>query len=756
MRQTIRLPLAEGVERAEGAFVVRPSSFRDLRNVHVRDGRLAIRNGLGQRALVSGVTDILAVHPLRSAQQSLLVCYNSGSREITLRRVAIDPLTLNLTVTVVAGVMWTVPVTAQFPVVSVTDSFGKAYIAHDEPSLALRQPTQVYDPLADTYTDLLYNATPATEVLFRGVQRWLTYVVGWGFGTTSIGPPDDRNRPEILRVSLPGDPSRFRPEFYFILGQRGEPILGAAPIRAGLVVAKEGELHLVVGTSQRDFDSRLIDPNYGTVSGASLIVVQDTAFFWSAEGPRYTTGDASAEIGSALDLRGEIPDELLAQTDFRSCHATYRPDRDEIEWLFPVAGRNQTWGYVLDISGGIRRNAWSYRRYERLVRSSGLLAGNIAFDPGDPSVAPYIVLTSLTANSGSYYSHSAGWTNTNNANLPAGTTVEIWASGGTASFEVAPALPWFKVKDVAASGPTQTDGTILIGEADTAQPWRHLAVRYRLADGTYYAASASANPMDWPANTRQSIAGPARPEVNTTTLAWDGAPEFTTPLEVSWINAASAQLDASTEVEIWGMGSETLGGPGIVPDTWTLERTVSAVGAGQTENGIVIGQQRRHIALRYKRNGRYYAHSQDTNPWLWPAGSRANILLDGPRPVLTFAWDVVGGIDRSPGTLTITLPDASLAPTGTWKLELYRTVWFDGIGYDITAIPTGEWTKVVDNTYSPQPPATVTESVSSISSSYRILYAARLLLGGSPRPASYFSVNPANWPSVSRITVNSL
>ena len=757
MRQTLRLPLAEGLERAAGAFIVKPSSFRDLRNVHIRDGRLVVREGLGQKALVvGGVTDILAVHPLRSASQSLLVCYDSATRAVTLRRVAIDPLTLNLTLTVVSGTMWTIPVTARFPVVSVTDSFGKAFLAHDEPSLALRQDTQVYNPLTDTYTDLLYNSTADTSVLFRGVARWLSYLVGWGFGTTNLGPPDDRNRPEILRVSLPGDPERFRPEFYFSLGQRGEPIMGGVPIRAGFVAAKEGELHLVTGTSQRDFDSKLIDPVYGVVSGASMVVVQDTVFFWSAEGPRYTQGDASVEIGSALDLRGEVPDELLALTDFRSCHGTYRPDREEIEWLFPVAGRNQTWSYVLDISGGVTRTSWSYRRYEQLVRSSGLLAGNIAFDPGDPSVAAYVSLTDLTANADSYYEHTAGWTNHNVANLPAGATVEIWASGGTGAFVVSTALPWYKVKDIAASGATQTDDTTLIGEANTAQPWRHLAVRYRLADGTYFAASASANPMDWPANTRQSLNGPARPEIGSTVVTWDGAANFTTPLRIDWANAASARLDALTEVEIWGMGSETLGGPGVAPDTWTLERTVSASGATQFETGVVVGQQRRHIALRYRRNGQFYTHSQDANPWLWPAGSRHSILLDGPRPVLTFAWDLIGGIDRSPGTLTITLPDASLAPTGTWVLELYRTVWFSGIGYALDAIPVGAWDLVVNATYSPQPPATVSESVSSISSAYRILYAARLRLNGNARPTSYQFANPALWPSVSRLTVNSL
>lgn len=755
-RQLVPVPFAEGVERSDGALLVRASSFRDLRNVHLTGSRMEIRRGIESKALVSGgVTDVLAIHPMRAALQSVVVCYDSATREVTLQRATIDPNTLAVTLTAVPGVLWTIPVTAPFPVVSITDSYGKAYIAHNESSHALRQNTKVFDPSTATWTDLLYDQDPLAPMQFRGVHRWLSYVVGWGYGTPDTGPPDDRNRPEVARVSLPGDPDVFDPNFYFIVGQRGEPVVGAAQTAMGLVFAKESELHLVTGTSQLDFDINMIDPAFGAVTGASMIEVNGRVYFWSAEGPRYTDGSASLDAAVSLDLRGPQPDALLSDADLRSCFAAFRPDREEIEWVFPAAGRNASWAFVLDLKDP-QGSKWHYRPYGQLIRCAGLLAGNVAFDPGDPLVAPYISLTDFDANAGTYYGHNAAWANTNVANLPAGSVVEIWGAAGPGPFEVDAGVPWTLIKSVAASGATQSDASITIGTPGTAQEFRHLAVRYRLADGTYYAAQQSSNPMDWPANTRLTLLAGARPEIANTAAAWGGTPDVTTPITVSWLNDdPDTLLDGGTEVEVWGMGSETLGGPGIAPDEWQLEATVTVSGSSQSQPGVVIGQQRRHVALRYKQSGEYYAHSQHSDPWQWPAASRASLLLDGPRPILSFAWDVVSGIPRSPGTLTITYPDASLAAAGTWEVEIYRAVWDSGKAWLPTAVPSSEWVLESQTTFpGSQPPPSSTLVVSTLNSQFKLIFAARLKRGGSAAPSTYSSSNPSDWPSVSRLIVD--
>lgn len=753
-RELIRLPFLEGLERSSGAFITSPTSFRDLRDVHVQAGAMRFRRGLETKATIAGATDILAIHPMRGAQQSVVVAYDSGSRDVTLYRVTVDPTTLGLALTA-AGALYTLPVAAPFPRVVVTDSFGLAFVAHDEQNVGLRQRTKVYDPSSGLISDLLFNNDAAVPMALRGVRRWLTYIVGWGYGRNVLGPPDERYRPEILRLSQPGDPTRFPQEYYFVVGQRGEPIVAGDGIPAGFVIAKEGELYLLTGTSQLDLDYRLIDPYFGAVSQSACVAVGNGFYFWSAEGPRVTFGEESASIGDALDLRGEVPDSVLAATDYRYTFTVYRPETDEIEWVFPASGLQASWSYVYHRATGSGTPLWHYNKYGAVLRSAGVLAGNINNTVVDPANAPYPTLTAFSLNSGGWYRHTVSWQNNNNAFLPAGAVAELWVCGGAGAFQQSTELPWRKAAEVLVAGATQNKADLDIGTAADGQEYRSVAIRYRLTDGSYYDASQSASPMDWPASSRATLLAPARPELAITAIAWDGVQDYTSPIRVTWSNTGLANLDTGTVVEVWTAGADSLGGDPIAPDVWTKEAEVSASGASQNVPGIIIGQQARHIALRYRIGGAYYAHSQDPDPYNWPAASVAALLLDGPRPYLSFAWDIVNGIPRSPGTLTITMPDATLAPAGTWTLELLRTVWYDGIGYAIDAIPPSAWAPATGpGPWSPRPPLTAqVMDISSLNASFRVLYAARLRLNGTARPASYSSSDPLLWPAISRLTL---
>lgn len=761
-RRVVRLPFVRGLERAASGFLLEPASFRYLSDVHVVDGAMRLRRGMETKGTIgASITDIIGVHPMRGAEQSVVVAYRSDTRDVSLWKAIVDETTMGVTLTS-AGTLYTLPAGTAFPRVVIADSFGLAFIAHDEPTYGFRQATKVYDPAAGTITSLLYNNDGAYPMNLRGARRWLNYVVGWGYGKGIVGPPDQRSRPHWVRLSMPGDPTRWRPEYFLEAGQQDEPVTAGNAIAEGFIVAKAGELYRIVGTSQLDFDIVQVDQYFGAVAANAAIAVGGGFYFWSAEGPRVSTGGASQPIGGALDLFGELPSDLLASTDYRYTFTAYRPDTDEIEWVFPLSGHDRSWSFVYHRGSDSGAPFWHYNDYRRLFRSAGVLTGNSAADLSDPANFPVPIITAFTLDAGSWYKHSITWSNYNIGYLPASSVAEVWVSGGASAFGVATALPWSKVTELAAAGASQSVTAQPIGAADTGQVYRNVAVRYRLADGTYYPSYQSANPMDWPASSRGTMQASARPEIGNVLADWDGSSGLNETMNVDWDNDNVGSLDAGAVVEIWGMGADSLAGAPISPDTWQKETEVAASGASQSQGGLIIPQQARHLALRYRIGGKYYTHSSDTaDPFGdWPLDSVDALVLDGPRPYPTFAWDVVNGIPRSPGTLTVAMPDNTLAPNGSWELEVWQTIWHSGIGYAITAIPANAWTELTalaPRLWTPQPPASQGYgSFSALNSSYKFLFACRLLYQGAPRPTSYNSSNPLDWPAISRITVDSL
>jgi hypothetical protein len=779
VRERIILPFGEGLARGIGTFQLAPSSMDDLRNVHLDNGSIRIRLGLLNAGMIENATDILAVHPLRGMQQSLVVAYSSVTREAWLVRATIDPTTLAITLTTVTGgTLWTLPVQAPFPRVVITDSYNVALIAHDEPQYALRQQTKVYSPSAGTVSNVLL-VDGAEPIKYRGVSRYKSYVVGWGYGFDDSGPPDERARGEVFRLSYPGEPTAFDAMYYLLVGQRDEPIVGGAELANGFLAAKESALYLVVGTRPADFDWLAADPNFGMIAQRAGVVRGDGFYFWSAEGPRVTTGGASVPIGrDFLNLRGAVPDELLAATDYQACFAIFRPEEDEIEWVFPIAGRNASWSYTLHAE----TLRFSYRPYRSVLRCAGLLAGNIAFDPDDPGNYPYPEPGSFTVQAGSYFRHTVSWNNTNIINLPVGSVAEIWGAAGLDSGQASADVPWTKIREVAAAGASQEEVDLLICSPRTVQPYRQVAVRYRRPDGSYYSAYASANPLDWPANSRLEVAAPAGQPALANVLVSGEAPPI---VEALATHHYTANLDAGTIVEVWGMGGDTLGGPAIAPDTWQKlhEEAVGGVvavgpSALEQEFSVSIGQVRKHVALRYRFAGfagddAYYAHSvQTANPWTWPSASRGTALYTTVYPQLSFAWDSVGGINRSPGTLTITVPDNNIAPDGDWVLDVRRVIYPKGSrSYPVTSIPGSVWdastfyTSPISN---PKPGASYTiDGIAGLNDFYQFAFAARLIRNstpGYPYDVPVDGIVDANgvptgapdnrmWPRVSRLVV---
>jgi len=84
-RRIVTLPMGEGLERSKGVMVVKPTSFEDLRNMFLYDGKAQVRSGLLQKSVLQDgdlggpfdldVTVMLA--PLRSEAASIGVGYNT-------------------------------------------------------------------------------------------------------------------------------------------------------------------------------------------------------------------------------------------------------------------------------------------------------------------------------------------------------------------------------------------------------------------------------------------------------------------------------------------------------------------------------------------------------------------------------------------------------------------------------------------------------------------------------------------------------
>ena len=374
-RRTLELPFGGGLDRKTGSAVVDPTSFGNLQNVHLFRGRMELRKGL-ERALDLGWgEDIIAVEPVRAQGLTACVVWDSVTRDVRLYLVDGSLAAASL-----VGTLWTMPaVIVGRPRVTAADMYDKLVIAHDEPALVARQVTRVFtvsgSSIANLTSDLDRNAV-AEDVKFRGVRRHLNYLVGWGYGT---GASEDR--PEVLRISLPGT-TDFVPEHYFLVGARGDPILGAGKSGGVLEVCKAAEAYKLVGYSRETFGMQPMDDNHGQLNSKLAVTVGNERFRWGLHGPRSSSGGESVDLEMPLDIAGPDADPLLSATEADNGFAFYDPSENEVLFVF------DHWAYVLHMRDGERR--WSYRPYAWEIASAGIIyTGGVALlSLAEPVLAP--------------------------------------------------------------------------------------------------------------------------------------------------------------------------------------------------------------------------------------------------------------------------------------------------------------------------------------------------------------------------------
>ena len=374
------------------------------------------------------------------------------------------------------------------------ESIGRAFLAHDEPSLGKRAITQVYDGQDGTLNDLAMGPTddPASvKVKFRGVVAWRDYLVGWGFddGTDE--------RPDYVRVSLPAEPDTFLPEHYWLAGDRGSPVVSVKPSGSTLVVLKPASSFLITGGAWDDFGIRPLYELFGALASRLAITVEGIMYAWGFEGPWATTVGSTSDLESMLDLERVAPADLPSASLAKDAFAVYLPVERVIEWHWG----DRIYALELDEEG----SRWSYRTRGARAACGALLytqSTALVEVSRDPPTG-YARIDTVDATG------PVGTLQWDNISQDGNEVLEIWLrEGGMGQWE-----QFFPSQNITLASRQKATLTDLIGGVIYT-----VAIRYRRG-GQYALDFAHDDPEQWPQDARREFTvTPAAPVLNM--LTW--------------------------------------------------------------------------------------------------------------------------------------------------------------------------------------------------------------------------------------------
>lgn len=476
----IVIPFGAGLDRYTGVQRVQPGSMDDLLNVRPLGVKLQARNGMVRRLNLPDqggqpCTAVLLVKALQSQQSGVVVAFHAATRHVHIYRVSgigTDPQHVALWFTLHSDA-------ASPPVITAAESYGLLVLAHNETRAVLRATTQVYDAVAGTVEPLRANLDRGgmADVRFAGVEHWRNYIAGWGWASPS------EIRPEIVRISLPGEPTTFDPEHYFQAGDRGSPVTSVKPAGSTLLSLKPSETYNIIGTSQEDFGILPLYALFGCLSARLAITVEGLCYIWGFEGPWVFTGSSSADLESMLDIERLAPELLPNATSARTAFAVYIPGERVIEWH---------WGsriYALSLeSGGVQ---WSYRTRGRPMMSGGLLysAGESVIAPSGEIPVGYASVVSVTPD------ERTATVTFSNQDHTGSEILETWLKEGENG-------EWRKVDpDIRIT--VSPEQEVMLRDLDVGTEYT-VALRYRLL-GEYGTAYLDPDPDSWPRPSRHTF-----------------------------------------------------------------------------------------------------------------------------------------------------------------------------------------------------------------------------------------------------------
>lgn len=381
-RRKIPLAWGEGLDRERGLMTVSPSTFFDLRNVLLHEGKLIVRPGFSGVGEFDEVDRIVGGTALRGSKIGVVVGYSTSSQRVYTYLVSPNGQQSDL-----IGEWehdqggWG----SALPRIITAEVRGQVFMAHDQELVARRAATLVYNPnqaptlsfLSKDFTGGESAGESAAEsdtgdrIRFRGVVRHLQYLFGWGWGSA------DETRPELIRNSLAGQPTQFEDRAYFFPGDRGDPVIACAPAGNVLLAFKRTETYAIIGYSPRNFGANLVDPRYGLVSSRAWVNVGGQTIAWSDEGPRVWGGAGPSNgIEIPLGLREWEPTDLVAEGDQLDAWGLYVPDERVALFRF---GR-RLYALTARVQGGWRWS-WSELGFDAYC-------GFTLFAGVEPAVAP--------------------------------------------------------------------------------------------------------------------------------------------------------------------------------------------------------------------------------------------------------------------------------------------------------------------------------------------------------------------------------
>jgi hypothetical protein len=150
----IQLPFGQGLDRETGVMTVRPGTFEDIRNVLLHQGKAIVRPGFDPTVTLyddedNEVDHIVQGYSLRSGRIGVVVSFVEGASPDYLGKVWVHRIdTLGATAELVGewenDQVWG----ADIPRISMCESYGTVFMAHDTSSITKRAPTIYYDPLS--------------------------------------------------------------------------------------------------------------------------------------------------------------------------------------------------------------------------------------------------------------------------------------------------------------------------------------------------------------------------------------------------------------------------------------------------------------------------------------------------------------------------------------------------------------------------------------------------------------------------------
>lgn len=166
-------------------------------------------------------------------------------------------------------------------------------------------------------------------IRFRGVVEHLgAFLGGWAYGS------ELETRSDLVRMSMPGQPTTFRLKDYDSFGQKGDPVVGCFSTGRTLLVYKGEETWEQFGTNRSNFGKRQLDTKVGLLASRLAIVVDGACVAWSHIGPRVSDGSPPVDLSIPLALYAPAPTDLVAEGDSVYAFAVLLPNRNELRFHF--------------------------------------------------------------------------------------------------------------------------------------------------------------------------------------------------------------------------------------------------------------------------------------------------------------------------------------------------------------------------------------------------------------------------------------